>query len=156
MRLSEEMLLLLNLAATWYMVGLIWFVQLVHYPLFLHVGQARFAEYERLNTNWTSWAVGPAMLLEVATAAALLFYIPRGCSPWWLLIGLIVLLAIWCVTAVCSIPMHARLEKDYDEAAIRWLVATNWLRTLGWTLRGVLMAAMLWQCLNKSLEISIP
>ena len=155
MTLSKEMLLLLNLAATWYMVGLIWLVQLVHYPLFLHVGEAKFAEYERLHTNWTSWAVGPAMLVEVATAAAVVFWVPRGCSPWWMLVGLIVLLAVWGVTAVCSVPMHARLEKGYDEAAIRYLVATNWLRTIGWTIRGVLMAAMLWQCLNSRPEISV-
>jgi hypothetical protein len=52
--------------------------------------------------------------------------------------------------------MHARLEKGYDEAAIRWLVTTNWLRTLGWSIRGILMAAMLWQCLNSRPEISLP
>lgn len=31
-------LLLVHAAATWAMVGLVWFVQVVHYPLFAQVG----------------------------------------------------------------------------------------------------------------------
>lgn len=150
MKLPLDVLLLLNVASTWYMVGLIWFVQLVHYPLLNQVGEGNFATYERLNTRWTTWAVGPAMLVEVATAAALVFWTPRGCSPWWLLGGLILLLAVWGVTAVCSVPMHARLERGHDAAAIAWLVGTNWLRTVGWTLRGILMAIIAWQYLQRS------
>ena len=39
-------LLLIHLAATWALVGLIWFVQLVHYPLFSAVAPERFATFE--------------------------------------------------------------------------------------------------------------
>jgi hypothetical protein len=37
----------IHLAATWFMVGLIWVIQIVHYPLFTSVGSDSFAEYER-------------------------------------------------------------------------------------------------------------
>ena len=32
-------------AATWFMAGLHWFVQVVHYPLFADVGTERFIAY---------------------------------------------------------------------------------------------------------------
>jgi hypothetical protein len=42
-----KLVLLANLAATFFMVGLIWFVQIVHYPLFGQVGRDRVrAGYE--------------------------------------------------------------------------------------------------------------
>ena len=37
--------LLANLSATLFMVSVIWFVQMVHYPLFARVGQEKFALY---------------------------------------------------------------------------------------------------------------
>jgi hypothetical protein len=39
--------------------------------------------------------------------------------------------------------MHARLGQGADEAALRRLVRTNWIRTLAWTARGVLVLWML-------------
>jgi hypothetical protein len=36
------LLLLANAAATFFMVGVIWFVQVVHYPLFARVGTLDF------------------------------------------------------------------------------------------------------------------
>lgn len=37
-----ETLLYLHAGATLFMTGLIWFVQVVHYPLFLRVGEGNF------------------------------------------------------------------------------------------------------------------
>ena len=34
--------LIIHAAATWFMVGLIWFVQIVHYPMFANVGRDSF------------------------------------------------------------------------------------------------------------------
>lgn len=39
-------LLITHAAATLWMTGLIWFVQVVHYPLFALVGSTGFAAYE--------------------------------------------------------------------------------------------------------------
>ena len=36
---ADVLLLLLHAAATLFMTGLIWFVQVVHYPLFARVGE---------------------------------------------------------------------------------------------------------------------
>ena len=61
-----ELILLLQAAATLPMVGLIWFVQIVHYPLFGEVGHDRFADYERNHQNRTTLVVAPLMLVEAS------------------------------------------------------------------------------------------
>jgi hypothetical protein len=63
-----EFLFLLQLAATLAMTGLIWFVQLVHYPLFGRVGPADFAQYLLSHQHRTTLIVAPLMLGEAGTA----------------------------------------------------------------------------------------
>ena len=57
-------LLLANLSATLFMVSVIWFVQMVHYPLFARVGQEKFALYSGAHSRLTPYVVGPPMLVE--------------------------------------------------------------------------------------------
>ena len=54
--------------ATVAMTGLIWFVQVVHYPLFARVGEEGFHAYEAAHARATSRVVAPLMLGEVGTA----------------------------------------------------------------------------------------
>ena len=127
--------------ATWYLVGLIWFVQLVHYPLMAKVGQAGFVEYEKLHTKWTTLAVGPAMLAEALLAGYLLFAGDELGYPVplaWL--GFVLVVLIWGSTAVVQVPCHRKLEQGFDPATHRRLVASNWLRTAAWSARGVMVA----------------
>jgi hypothetical protein len=124
---------------TLFMTGLIWFVQVVHYPLFDRVGKAEFAGYEQQNTRRTGWVVGGPMLLELGLAAALAWS-AGGIAAWC---GLGLLGIIWLSTAVGQVPLHRRLERGFDEAAHRRLVLGNWVRTIAWSLRGVLAVLML-------------
>ncbi|MDP9439422.1 MAG: hypothetical protein M3P49_11875, partial [Actinomycetota bacterium] len=66
-----QLVLLVHVGATLFMVGLIWFVQIVHYPLFASVGRGGFAEYSRAHSRLTGLVVGPPMLIEAGTAVAL-------------------------------------------------------------------------------------
>ena len=139
---------LLHLAATLYMTGLIWFVQLVHYPLFSKVGPEGFAAYERLHQRWTAWAVMPVMLIEAITAWILIYARPAAIPDWSAWTGLGLLVVVWAVTLLCSVPQHKVLVKGFDERAHNLLVSTNWIRTMGWTLRSALliwMAARMYQ-----------
>lgn len=124
---------------TLFMTGLIWFVQVVHYPLFNRVGKADFTAYEQQNTRRTGWVVGGPMLLELGLAAALAWS-PGGTAAWC---GLGLLGIIWLSTAVGQVPVHRRLLRGFDEAAHRRLVRGNWVRTIAWSLRGVLAVLML-------------
>src|SRR5271157_6285468 len=60
------------------MVGLIWLVQVVHYPLFRLVGSGDFKGYHHNHTRLISWVVGPPMLAEGLSAAVLAWYRPAA------------------------------------------------------------------------------
>lgn len=57
-----------HLLATTAMVGLIWFVQVMHYPLSAAVGSDGFVRYERLHQRRTSLAVGPLMAVQLVSS----------------------------------------------------------------------------------------
>jgi hypothetical protein len=141
-------LLLLNLAATLAMTGIIWFVQVVHYPLFASVGADAFARYESLHAIRTGWVVAPLMLVELATSVALLIPAWRpasvGSASAW--IAVLLVGAIWLSTAFLQIPLHGRLAGGYDSALVGKLVATNWIRTVAWTLRSGIVLWWVGRC----------
>ena len=130
---SASLLPAAHAGATLFMTGVIWFVQVVHYPLFARTGAAGFADYERDHARRTGWVVGPAMMLELLLALALA---ARGGMAAWA--GLALLAVIWLSTALVQVPLHRRLQGGFDAAAHRRLVRTNWLRTAAWTLRAAL------------------
>ncbi|TVQ61807.1 MAG: hypothetical protein EA378_08385 [Phycisphaerales bacterium] len=126
------------------MVGLIWFVQVVHYPLFAGVGSDCFCAYEAWHVRRTTLVVGPLMLGEAATALALAVFVVDGGLPGVLVWGgLGLLAACWLSTAFLQVPLHRRLERGWNEDAGRRLVATNWVRTIAWTARGVIALLLL-------------
>jgi hypothetical protein len=126
----------LHVASTLYMVGLIWFVQLVHYPLMDRVPPSGFAEFERAHASRTSWAVGPPMLVEMATAVSLVVVPGLAPDSRIAILGLVILIGIWISTALLQVPAHGLLAEGFDEDVHRRLVRTNWIRTLLWTARG--------------------
>lgn len=125
-------LLLVHAASTWAMVGLIWFVQLAHYPLFAAVGRAEFPRYQVWNVRATSLVVGPLLAAEGASTLGLLA-LAGGTLAW---VGAGLLAVIWLSTAFVQVPCHSRLERGFDAATAARLVRTNWVRTIGWTARG--------------------
>lgn len=130
--------LLLHAAATLYMAGLIWFVQVVHYPLFAKVGPERFAAYEKDHTRLTGWVVTAPMLIELATAAILAFAPPAALPAPLLWLGFALVVGLWLSTTFLQMPAHRKLMQGFDTRAHRRLVRTNWLRTVAWTARAVL------------------
>lgn len=140
--MSDDVLLTVHLAATASMVGLIWFVQLVHYPLFAVVGAEGFAAYERDHQRRTAWVVGPLMGVEVVSALALVAAGVPGVGRTLPVIAVVVLGVVHVSTIGLQVPAHGRLSSGFDAAVARRLVRSNWIRTVGWSLRGVLAAVM--------------
>ena len=132
-------LLLAHLAATWALIGLIWFVQIIHYPLFAEVDRRAFTRYEAQHTRRTGWLVGVLMPLEAVTALWLVVRPPSGVDQVWLLVGLVLIAALWLTTLFLHVPMHRSLSLGFDSDLIGRLVATNWIRTLLWSVRGLLV-----------------
>ena len=142
-------LFLLQLASTLFMTGLICFVQVVHYPLFITVfrqaGEKGFVIYETEHARRTGGVVFPPMLIELVTALAAL--LPRF-RPVFLSTSLCVasaalVLLLWGGTGLVQVPLHNRLGVAPDERTIRWLVRSNWLRTALWVGRSALLLGAL-------------
>ncbi len=138
--MNANLIFLVNLVATWYMVGLIWMVQVVHYNLFDRVGEAEFVKYETDHSKLITPIVGPPMLIEIATAGMLLVFAPPGIPRWALVTAFIAVVAIWLSTALIQVPCHNRLTHNgFTQADYRLLVGSNWIRTVLWTARGLVL-----------------
>ncbi len=137
------LLLSVHLLATAAMVGLIWFVQVVHYPLFAAVGTDEFVAYEQAHQRRTAYVVGPPMAVEGVTALVLLVAAPDGVGPLLPWLGAALLAVIHASTVFLQVPAHAALAQSPDRRTIDRLVRTNWIRTIGWTARGAVAVAML-------------
>lgn len=138
-----DALLLAHLAATLSMVGIIWFVQVVHYPLFRDVGDAGFPAYAAAHITRTGRVVGPLMVIELASGLLLLRWRPTAVPGALAVLGIALLIVIWLSTRLLQVPRHRLLGQGYDAVIGRSLVMTNWLRTVAWTVRGVLVLLMI-------------
>ena len=136
-------LLLAHAAVTWFMTGLIWFVQIVHYPLFASVGENGFKSYALSHQQRTGWVVGPPMLIELVLAVWIAFSPPAGGPGWHGWLGLGLLVVIWISTAFLQVPAHKVLASGFDAATGNRLVRTNLIRTACWSGRGVLAMLMI-------------
>lgn len=134
---------LMALAATLFMTGLNWFVQVVHYPLMAYVGRDEFARYEAAHMRLTTQVVAPAMLVEAGASVAL-FLMQRN---WATGVSIALLAVIWISTAVVQVPAHNALLTGFSEPLLRRLVETNWLRTAAWSSRS---AILLWIVFSAS------
>lgn len=137
---ESDLLLLAHAAVTWALVGLIWTVQCVQYPLFAAVPSEGFLAYHAGHMRRITIVVGPLMLAELLAAAAIAIRTPSASLAW---VGIALLASVWIVTWSLSVPCHDRLAKGFDPAVHRRLVRTNWLRTAAWTLRGVVAFLLL-------------
>ena len=135
--------LIISALSTWAMVGLIWVMQIVHYPMLgefsQHFPAVAFEQHQRLITP----LVGPPMALEGVTALILLVSRPGTMSALSAWVAATLLGVALLSTIVLQVPIHAKLVERHDPQLVEQLVATNWIRTVAWTARGGLLAAVL-------------
>ena len=143
-------LFLLQVVATLFMTGLIWFVQIVHYPLFKEVGSAAFVRYARHHATLTGYVVGGPMLFELATALTGLApsLRPTFVSTVNAIESAVLVLLLWLATGLLQVPLHARFAEARDRAGIDRLVRSNWIRTVLWSAR----SALLMVCLHRAIR----
>jgi len=136
---------LAQVCATMAMVGIIWFAQIVHYPLFTKVDPGSFIPYQDFNLRRTVLIVVPLQMVEMGTALLLVWKTPAELLPLQVWSNLILIIFIWCSTVFLQVPRHYRLTRGFDAKGINFLIKTNWIRTIGWSLRCVLV---LWMVKN--------
>jgi len=128
-----------QLLSSLFMLGVIWIIQVVHYPLMAKVGPDNFVTYERLHTQLITYIVLPPMLLELGSA--ILLALRSGPQGHLYCINLGIVLLIWASTFFIQVPLHNQLSQTHNPELVRQLVQTNWIRTALWSLKGI---GLLW------------
>ena len=133
----------LHFSLTLYMTGVIWLIQLIHYPLFKLVGDKTFKDYHKGHIQKTSLAIAIPMVLELLTGLYLLIRYNEYRNNTSFLIASASLCLIWVVTFLISVPKHNILSNGLSDLAITALVKTNWIRTVAWTIRAIILFNLL-------------
>ena len=138
--MQVETLLVFEAPVTWMLTGLIWTIQIIHYPLFLKISPADFNRYEAQHCARITWIVAPLMLLELLCSSARLVLSNYNYQS-SLLFSLVAV--IWLATAFVQMPLHTKLQAGWNEVLIKKLVSSNWIRTIAWTARAVILFSVI-------------
>lgn len=141
--LTAGTLLLASITVTAMLTGLIWTIQVVHYPLFGWVGHSQFNHYHSLHGTRIGVIVVPLMLVEAVCSIMLVMVLPSGAAQSLAVVGLYLVAVIWLSTSLLQVPYHRALSRRFSKRTLRRLVASNWIRTGAWTLRSALLVTML-------------
>lgn len=125
------------------MVGIIWLVQIVHYPLYDKVGASNFKGYEDAHVFRISFIVMPLMFVELITGGVILYDNIGGPLFPLAAIGAALLVIIWLSTFLVQARLHMRLMGGFSESIHKALVRSNWIRTAAWSLRGIIAGIMI-------------
>jgi len=141
-------LVLLQALCCFFLTGLIWTVQLVHYPSFVWIQRDKFSDYSDFHSFRISLIVIPFMIAELITAGLLVLTpVPMLTSKTALYANFVGVLLIWASTFILSVPCHTRLNLGFSDKTIHKLVKTNWPRTLIWSARSVFWFTVISQSL---------
>ena len=130
---------LIHLISTAIIVGIIWVIQVVHYPSFYFIERDEYVSFQKFHMDKISYIVVPVMLIE-SISGFILIYNELNTV---LLISMILLFFIWVLTGIFFVPIHQKLTSGYQEELVEKLVKINWFRTTFWTIRLLLVMAYL-------------
>jgi hypothetical protein len=126
-------------------------LQLQHYGIYRFVGRTNFNEYIRANNRAAVLpAIVPAILLLIASVI-LMFERPPFMSLGDASAALSLNLAQLASTFVWQRRLQAEMAATgYDDAKVRLLLSTNWIRTIAFLMQMLLAAAILVRALGKA------
>ena len=131
-----DFLFFLNVISAFLLTGVIWTIQIVHYPSFHYIDKLSFTNFHNFHERRISIIVMPLMLIELITSIALYIH-----NMWSIIFALNLLIVglIWCSTFFVQVPIHSILSEKKDKNLIEKLVNTNWIRTFLWSTRMLLI-----------------
>lgn len=133
-----ELLLKVNFISTSLMVGVIWVIQLLHYPSFHFINDNEYIEFQHFHMQRISFIVIPAMLVELASALLLAYFFRSSLT----IILLALLLGVWAITFIFFTNMHQKLTNGYNQSIVDRLIQFNWSRTILWSLRLIILLSI--------------
>jgi hypothetical protein len=128
-----------HLVSTWFMVGLIWTIHTVHYPLFAEVGTAAYPAFQAAHVDRIGRLLALPWALEGVSAAVLV-----AVSLWGgyrslrvpAVLGALAMGVVLVISGFWSAPAHGDLANGFDAAVHSRLMDANLVRTIAWTVRG--------------------
>ena len=121
---------ILRLLIDFGLVVLIWMVQLVIYPSFLHYRNDDLVVWHRKYTSLIGAIVSPLMLLQLGISISQIII----AVDLYTISSLVIVRVLWIVTFLQFMPIHNTVSKgSVSEKMLLSLVRKNWTRTLLWT-----------------------
>jgi hypothetical protein len=122
-----------------YNAGCMTALQLQHYGIYPAVGREGFAEYMRANNRAAALpTILPGMLLLLLSIALVVFR-PSFVRPYEAWAALALNLITLFSTFRWQRPLQAEMATSgYDDAKVRLLIRTNWIRTISYLLLALL------------------
>ena len=142
-------LVIAHVAATLFMVGLIWTIHVVHYPLFAEVGAENYVDYQSAHVERIGIVLAFPWLLEGLTLLGVMaLAVERRELRVPALVGAVAMAVVLVISGVWSAPAHGELADGFDAAVHDRLMTANLVRTLAWSLCGasaVWVMARVWR-----------
>ncbi len=142
-------LVIAHVAATLFMVGLIWTIHVVHYPLFAEVGAENYVDYQSAHVERIGIVLAFPWLLEGVTLLGVMaLAVERRELRVPALVGAVAMAVVLVISGVWSAPAHGELADGFDAAVHDRLMTANLVRTLAWSLCGasaVWVMARVWR-----------
>ncbi|MFL2986997.1 MAG: hypothetical protein ACJZ57_07125 [Candidatus Poriferisodalaceae bacterium] len=137
---------LVALATASFMAGVLWVIQIVHYPLLDEVPDSSIERVALRHQRLITRVVGPTMIVEAISSLWILLLVPE--SLFYLALASFTLLLIAVgVTIFQAVPLHSRIAQGTSHLIPR-LIQINWPRTVAWSLRIPCGALLVYQTLN--------
>ncbi len=133
-------LIVVHCAATLFMVGLIWTIHYVHYPLFANVGESTYVSFQEAHVErigrvlFIPWVTEGATLVGILAVAFLgghktlrVAAITNGAA----------MAVVLVISGFWSAPAHGKLAKGFDQSVHQQLMTANLIRSLAWSVCGI-------------------
>lgn len=136
------LILLLQALTTWILLGMLWFMQLVHYPLFRRIKE-NFVKYEREHIKRILSLLMPLSIIDLALNVMLVISLERGRYIFLISFALAMNIITWLSALFFQVEQHHALSEHFSKNMVHKLVKTNWISTIAWSIKAALIFALI-------------
>lgn len=152
-----RVILVAHTGTTFYLIGTVWFAQVVLFPLFAFVSPDDFIPYIEAHARSFGWVIWPALAVNAGTLVAVVaragaWGLPRRVVG----VDLVAFVVTQVSTFALQVPTLIALGEGLQLDLVRSLVATNWMRTTSQTVSGIAAAVLLLHALRRGAHVQAP
>ena len=137
---NARTLIVVHCAATLFMVGLIWTIHYVHYPLFAYVGETTYVDFQDAHVERIGRLLLAPWLIEAVTLAGVLALAFVGGYKTLRVPAIVngaAMAVVLVISGFWSAPAHGKLAKGFDSSVHQQLMTANLIRSLAWSVCGI-------------------